>query len=249
LRAPGGGTELHRPDTYRIERAGWRQLVTPSASGYLNEVFVTELAPDDIEAAIDDAIAVYRSHRLATKWYVTPRARPSDLGERLARRGFDSWDVRAMGIDTERVIATSPVVAVSPVDETTLDTYLDTTLSGWAMGEDQRSIERQTHLVELRKRPQTAHFFRAAIDSTDVGTAGIFLRDGYGYLVGGLVLEAARGAGAYRALVAARLAFLRERGDGYAVTIAREATSAPMLAHLGFETIFRCKCYLLAYSD
>jgi hypothetical protein len=151
LRAPGGGTELHRPDTYRIERAGWRQLVTPSASGYLNEVFVTELAPDDIEAAIDDAIAVYRSHRLATKWYVTPRARPSDLGERLARRGFDSWDVRAMGIDTERVIATSPVVAVSPVDETTLDTYLDTTLSGWAMGEDQRSIERQTHLVELRK--------------------------------------------------------------------------------------------------
>jgi FMN phosphatase YigB (HAD superfamily) len=51
--------------------------------------------------------------------------------------------------------------------------------------------------------------------------------------------------GVYRALVA-RLAFLRERGIAYAVTNAREATSAPMLEHLGFETLFRGACYELA---
>jgi hypothetical protein len=57
------------------------------------------------------------------------------------------------------------------------------------------------------------------------------------------VLPAARGRGAYRALVAARLAFLRARHVEYAVTQAREATSAPMLEHLGFETLFRSTCW------
>ncbi|MDB4933394.1 MAG: acetyltransferase, family [Labilithrix sp.] len=218
--------------------------------GYLNEVFFTQLAPEDTDRAIDDAIGVYRAHRLATKWYVTPETRPEDLGERLARRGFDSWDCRAMGVDTDHAVHAAPAVSVTDVDEGSLDAYLRVTLEGWAMGEDQREIEHAAHLLELRRRPQTAHFFMASVAGKPVGTAGIFLRDGgYGYLVGGLVLEAARGGGAYRALVAARLAFLRARGNGFAVTIARETTSAPMLAHLGFETIFRGKCYLLAYTD
>jgi hypothetical protein len=43
----------------------------------------------------------------------------------------------------------------------------------------------------------------------------------------------------------ARLAFLRERGIEYAVTNASEATSAPMLEHLGFETLFSGARYQL----
>jgi len=39
--------------------------------------------------------------------------------------------------------------------------------------------------------------------------------------------------------------FLRDRGIEYAVTHAHEATSAPMLEHLGFETLFRGACYQL----
>ena len=78
-----------------------------------------------------------------------------------------------------------------------------------------------------------------------VGTAGIFGRDRCGYFVGGVVQPSARGRGVYRALVAARLAFLRARGVPYAVTQAREATSAPMLEHLGFETLFRSTCWRL----
>ena len=73
----------------------------------------------------------------------------------------------------------------------------------------------------------------------------MLLRDDYGYFVGGAVMEEARGRGVYRCLVEARLAFLRDRGIEYAVTIAREATSAPVLEHLGFETLFRGACYEL----
>ena len=78
-----------------------------------------------------------------------------------------------------------------------------------------------------------------------VGTAMLVLREGFGYLAGTQVLERSRGAGAYRSLVAARLAHLARHGFSYAITWAREATSAPILERLGFETIFHDRCYVL----
>lgn len=248
LRVPQG-RELFRPDSRLIERPGWKQLVTPSATGYLNEVRLSQVAPQDADRVIEQAIADYRAHGLATKWYVGPTTQPADFGERLTRRGFDSWEVRAMGRETDRPLDAPTDLEVALVGEGDLDGYLETQIRGWDMGEDQWAIERETHLIELRKRPQTAHFFVARIAGEDVGTAGILRQPGaYGYLVGGQVLESARGHGAYRALTAARLAFLHAQGDGYAITLAREATAAPILERLGFETLFRCKCYLLPYS-
>jgi hypothetical protein len=51
--------------------------------------------------------------------------------------------------------------------------------------------------------------------------------------------------GAYKALVAARLEALRAGGQEYAVTNAPVKTSAPILAHLGFETLFSTAAYTL----
>jgi hypothetical protein len=64
-------------------------------------------------------------------------------------------------------------------------------------------------------------------------------------MIGTQVVVEARGRGLYRALVGARLAFLHGMGIGYAVTHAREETSAPILEHLGFETLFRSTCWVL----
>jgi GNAT superfamily N-acetyltransferase len=244
VRAPWGA-ELFRPDSQLIERPGWRQILTPSATGYLNEVSLAQVAAEDAERIIDETIAMYRAQHLSTKWYVGPTTQPADLGERLTRRGFESWEVRAMGIETDRPSEAGDIEVVA-IRDAELDGYLETAMRGWSMGEDQRAVERETHRREIAKRPQTAHFFAARIAGENVGTAGVFLRDGYGYLVGGQVLESARGRGAYRALVAARLAFLRARGDGYAVSLAREQTAAPLLERFGFETLFRCRCYLLS---
>jgi GNAT superfamily N-acetyltransferase len=59
------------------------------------------------------------------------------------------------------------------------------------------------------------------------------------------VFDAHRGRGAYRALLAARLARLRALGIGLATTHAREHSSAPILERLGFETVFRHRVYQL----
>jgi len=245
LRAPMGG-ELVRSDTRIIARPGWYQVVTPSAPGsVLNEIVLSQLEASEAEQAIDEAIALYRQTGHPTKWCVGSWTRPEDFGERLARRGFSSWDVRGMGCDTA-VAGTAPRrVTVGEVAEQGLDSYVAVEQQGWSLPFEDAQSQRAVYLAALRAHPRTVHLFAARLEGAVVGTAGLALRDGYAYLLGAQVLEAARGMGAYRALVAARLVFLRQRGIGYAVTQAREATSAPILEHLGFETLFRSRIYVL----
>jgi hypothetical protein len=238
--------DLVREDTRVIARPGWYQIITPSTNAYLNEVYLSDVDEGDAERVIDEVIATYRAHDLSVKWCVGPWTRPHDFGERLTCRGFECWDARAMTCDSSLAPKTRPGVAVEEVTRDTLEEWVETSLRGWSGPLEQKAAEVECHTAAMNARPRTAHFFAARADGRMVGTAGLGMREGYAYLVGAQVLEIARGRGAYAALNAVRLAFLRERGVTLAVTHAREATSAPLLEHLGFETLFRWKVYRLA---
>lgn len=235
---------LLRADTQVIERPGWHQLVTPSAPGsLLNEVVRSELAADEADGVIADVVAMYAATGHPTKWCVGPWTEPADFGARLERAGFTSWNVRGMAIDTARVLPAGAVV-VDEVDETEIDAYVDVMMRGWATPAEQSAAERDSHRRAMRASPRQVHFFVARAAGDIIGTAAVAVLGDHGYLLATQVLSAFRGRGAYRALVAARLAFLVQRGIALAVTQAREATSAPILERLGFETVFRSQCYL-----
>ncbi len=237
---------LRRPDSRIVERPGWYQIVTPSAPGtLLNEVVLSRVEPDEAERAIDEVVATHREIGHPVKWCVGPWTKPEDFGERLQRRGFSSWDVRGMAVDTAHVIRSPEAVAVAEVTEQSLDDYVAASMRGWSIGPDQFAAELDVHRTALRSRPRTAHFFAATIGDHIVGTTGLFTKGDHAYLVGAQVMAPFRGRGIYRALVAARLAFLAREDIAVAVTHAREATSAPILERLGFETVFRSKCFLL----
>lgn len=239
FRAPIG-RELHRPDTRVIERPGWYQIITPSAVGSLNEIYISKLASEDADEAIEEVIADYSSRAggAPVKWCVGHWTEPKDFRKRLLERGFTATAVRAMACTTDLRLEVPSGVTVDEVTFENIDAYVAFGARGWGMHDDELAIERQTHAVALTASPRTAHFFAARIDGAIVASCGIFLREDFGYLVGGLVAPEARGRGIYRALVDARLAFLRERGIAFAVTHARDATSAPMLEHLGFHTVY-----------
>jgi hypothetical protein len=236
-----------RDDTRIIERPGWYQVVTPSARTYLNEVVLSQLDDDDADRVIDETVAIYRGHGVRMRWSVGPQTRPADLGERLRRRGFEAIPLRAMGIDTAVSLAPNAEgVTVADVEAAGVDGFVRTMLRGWSVPEDQLEEEARLHAAVLVRVPRMVHFFGAKIDGEWAGTAALGLHDGYGYLLGGQVLASARGRGVYRGLLAARLACLHARGLRYAVTHAHEATSAPILEHLGFETLFRATSWSLA---
>lgn len=240
------GDDLHRPDTRVVARPGWYQVITPSTRGsVLNEVVLSELDEADCERVIDETIAAYRAHDLPVKWCVGPWSRPADLGERLARRGFVCWGVRGMTCATDRAIDVPEGVVIEEVGPDRVEVYTGALVRGWDLPDDQRAATLAQHRASMARSPRTAHFFLATVDGEPAGTTGVLLRERYGYLVGAQILAPFRGRGLYRALIAARMGFLHARGRTLAVTQAREATSAPMLEHLGFETVFRSRCYLL----
>lgn len=103
-----------RADTRIVERPGWYQVVTPSARTYLNEVIVCQLDAADADRVIDETVATYRDLGVRFRWLVAPHTRPADMGERLARRGFEAVPLRAMGIATAAPLAASaPAVTTS----------------------------------------------------------------------------------------------------------------------------------------
>jgi ribosomal protein S18 acetylase RimI-like enzyme len=74
----------------------------------------------------------------------------------------------------------------------------------------------------------------AYVDGAPVGSAGVSMADGVARLWGGAVLEAARGQGVYRALLAARLKYGVAHGATMGLVKGRVDTSGPILRQAGF---------------
>ena len=249
--APVGAHLLHA-DSRVVDRAGWYQVVTPSCpTGALNEVVLSELDGCEVDAVIDRVAAEYGSLGLPCKWCVGPWTRPADTGERLVRRGFVPWDVRGMGTASTLEIAPPADVRVERVAAARLDLYLEASAAGWDRPGHELEASRAAHEEALAVG--ALELFVASLAGRPAGVASLrpaparspAVPGGAAYLAGAVVLPGSRGRGVYRALLAARLARLCELGVEYAVTQAREATSAPILARLGFETLFTSRCYEL----
>jgi GNAT superfamily N-acetyltransferase len=219
------------PDTQIIERPGWFQVYTPSLRhGGLNEIAVSAIE-GDVDALLDRAVEQYRGMKV--RWTLLPEHRPTDLAERITRRGFTRHEVHAMVRTTDIDAAAERDVTVERVDATTVDDFTRTMAEGWGM--DPGPLARLNRMVI--DHPRGPHLFLARAGGEPAATAGVVLLPKSAYLIGGVVVPRFRGRGLYRALVAARLRHAAEAGLAIATTQARADTSAPILERLGFETV------------
>jgi GNAT superfamily N-acetyltransferase len=219
-----------------VEREGWLQLIAPAfKQGGLNGVAYSRLPESEADAVIADVVATYQRLGVRWRWTVTPDCAPADLGARLARHGLVSHPVRAMTRGTEALdVAPAPGVTVERVDESTVDLHADTMARGW--GTDPAPLLDFDRLLLRAPGPRHA-LFLARVDGIPAGASALTLFERSAYLIGAVVLPAFRRRGAYRALVDARLAFARAAGRTLATSHANVATSAPLLAKLGFTTV------------
>ena len=225
------------PDLQRIERPGWRQLVTPSVKGGgLNEVSLAQLRDDEADAVIDATIAHYRALGCKFVWRIGPDSTPDDLGARLARRGLVHGVAQGMARSTEMA---PPALRVDEVDAKSVDLYTQTMAAGWSVDPAPLAVANRIAIdpTALPGRRATMHLFLAWCDDEPAATAASVVFERSVYLLGGVTRDAFRGRGVYRALVAARLAHARARGVELAISLARAQTSAPILERLGFATL------------
>ena len=225
-----------RPDTRVVERPGWTHIITPGlVRGGINEVVHCDLAPDAVESAIDGAFREFGQHGLRWRWKVTPLCRPSDLAQRLERRGLNyEWlhgIVRATG--STEFPRPEHTGGVALVDQDNVDDFACAMAAGWGtdvdVGYHRRLVEQESPL----------RMFVAYVDGNIAGAASYFAFPESAHFLGGVVLPPYRRHGIYRALVHTRLAHAHRDGLGLATGHAREGTSFPILGKLGFCSLAR----------
>lgn len=235
LTAPRHGI-IRLPDTTVIDRPDWFQISTPSLpQGGLNEVGICIASEADVERVIDETVAHYGERRF--RWAVVPGSRPADLGERLEKRGFRGEDSWGMARETAPPMGAPADVEVVRVTEE--PEYTQVMAEGWSM--DPAPL---APLHRLALESGRHHLYVARVGGEPAGCAAWANAVTSAYFLSGVVLPRFRGRGVYRAMVAKRLADVHAAGIPLAVTHARAATSGPLLAHLGFETVATWRTYV-----
>lgn len=218
----------------------WIQVLRPNEPHpAMNEVIFSRLGPD-ADAAIDATFAEYATIPTGFKWSVPVGSAPDDLGERLRARGMRSWWARAMWCPTDLQVSELEATDVTDVPAA----FQAVSSRGWGTPPEHHA---QQHAA-LQWAVQTGRI-GLFVAGRGAGSASVAATERAGYLMGAVVLPGQRGRGHYGALLASRLRWLQGRGLAYAVTLAREATSAPILERRGFGTLFRYEVFEWSPTD
>lgn len=203
---------------------------------------VSDVRTEDVEALVAETRERIPAEKNTT-WWLGPSVQPTDLYERLRDLGFRTPADRA---DWLYAMASVTAPPESPgVEVRRVETFAEfTTLSriGWtAFGiPEARQEQERPHLrsnFEAQHAAGVPGSFLAYVDGEPVGIGRSVYSERGVFLIGGAVLEHARGRGVYRALVRARWDEAVERGTPAMITEAMPDTSYPILKRLGFEEV------------
>jgi hypothetical protein len=231
---PGAGEHLIARDQYvlfiaRGDHPGW------------NTVQHLRLAPSTVDATVDEMREIARAHgRTALTWEIASSATPPNLADRLRQRGMTPAEPpSAVVMALREPPPPAPEGITVARVETIADfrTFVSITHEVFGMLDrlpaELERIDRQgaadladTRFVRYVARAGDVPIAAATATFTEVGAL----------LHSGSTLPAARGQGAYRALVAARWEETVRRGTPVAVTRAGPM-SRPILGRAGFTEL------------
>jgi ribosomal protein S18 acetylase RimI-like enzyme len=195
---------------------------------------------DEVRAEIHAAVRA--RDRTACTWEVGSSATPPDLVDRLLALGLvHDDDPYVVGMVLTDPPAQAPPDGVEVRRITTLEEAVTAAqIAGVAFGSDvplPTAFEPSEHSLR----------YLAYVDGEPVAQASAAFSEHGATLFGGATLPAARGRGAYRALVAARWEDAVARGTPVLVTQAG-AQSRPILARLGFREVCEIRVLVDAFD-
>ena len=189
------------------------------------------------------------------RFQLTPRSRPSDLGERLERHGYRTaedadvlvWELRD-GEGKIRLPEFPPGPGVSVREVRSDPEYeafgdLGTAIFGDPSPSEDSRARFLAAFHRTLERDGHSDRFLAVADGAFIGRGGLEIAGPVARLWGSGVLAAHRRRGAYGALVRARCEAAVARGAEIALVTARVGTSGPILKRHGFEPVGSIRVY------
>lgn len=247
---PEGAVEVKTADYRLVRQADW---VLGPAIGAAQVTWSRTARP--LDEVIKEVTARIRYWGLpGVAWWVSAISRPAGTDQALRDRGaelIDAVQVLACepGDEPPKLDVPAGVVVELVRDECTLRAASTVTVHGWETTEpDEARFARQ--LQEVVQDLATWSSFRvvAIVDGEPVSVGGCTLAGDVAQLWGAVTLPAARGHGAYRAVLAERLRLAREHGATLVMVKGRSVPHAPILLRAGFTDFGQQRCYWLPVS-
>lgn len=230
---PDGAPHVRSTDYLLIRYPDW--FVSPTTARVLR-------ARRDVAAVVDEAHAIVRGWGRDRVWWVVSDIGPStEVEKELLSRGAEVTersDILAIPLDRGVPELGVPAgVEVRPVtDESGLRDALavEADAFDWPAPTPEQVAQ---GLAEIRAglASRSVGRFVAYLDGRAAGTGGWGRAGEVLRLWGAGTTPAARGQGAYRAVLGARLGLARELGCTLALTHGRVTTSSPILQRVGFR--------------
>jgi GNAT superfamily N-acetyltransferase len=202
------------------------------------------------EAVLEDVVARAAGFGLPEAFVYAKLSAPEGFDDALLQRGarlVDTCDVLAMALPADVKAPDLPGLELrwrtEPEVARDANTIGISAFGGSSASDDE--VARRAAADRDTVAAGTGGAMVAYLDGTPVAIAGVEIADGVARLWGGAVLEAYRGRGVYRALLAARMTYAAERGATMAFTQGRIATSSPILQRLGFTSYGQERSYRL----
>lgn len=221
----------------------WVQIVTPSFNSPLrNAVCCNISAEAEVDEQIRQTVRLYQSKGLRFSWWVGPRTRPHNMGERLLAAGFQlassSWGMTAvlseLSLPTEPP-STKPRIDIELLGERNIDPWLHVHRVVWGVKPELAARMRE---ARQRRAFDTSHGileYVARSNETAMGIAAVHLFDEFAHLSDGAIIPEFRKQGIFLRLVRKRLETIREMGRSFVTVNALPNTSGPILQKMGFR--------------
>ncbi|MFI8962900.1 GNAT family N-acetyltransferase [Streptomyces sp. NPDC053493] len=242
-----------RPDGpgARVERDGPVVRQTGPAHGW-NGVLWSGLGVSDADAAVAAQIRHFTAAGRSFEWKLYGHDGPADLAGRLLAAGFVPEERETLMVGEAAAVSTpvdlpAGVELRAVTDEAGVRDVVE--VHERAFGTDSSHIGRRL-LDQLAEAPGTVAAVVALAHGAPVSAARLDLPEDSDFagLYGGGTVEAWRGKGLYRALVAHRARIAAARGYRYLQVDAAD-TSRPILARLGFAELTTTTPYVYELED
>jgi ribosomal protein S18 acetylase RimI-like enzyme len=221
-------------------------VATPLAANFFNGVARARFPSRDADAHIAAALQPFHARRVPFRWWITPSARPADLGRRLARHGLEhvaDTPGMAAGLSASLAPATSPGVTIERIlDPAGLRLWIDTFTTGFDVPA-QEARHWYGAFAPFGFGPASPwHYFLGRLDGQPAATASLLLGGGAAGIYHVVTSPHARGRGLASALTLAAMRAARDLGQRVAVLQA-SAMGLNLYRRLGFEEHCRLALY------
>jgi hypothetical protein len=238
------------PTGTRITTEEYDMIVTPGSHTMTTVYGFRETDPERVEATLDRAERTARERGApGSRFQILPTCSPSDLADRLARRGYRELPLaEALAFELRsadglpRLPAFSSPDGIEAREVRSDEEYAAFVALNGPLWDDpgpppetERGLREQFH----QRLKETGHSGRYVVweGSTPVGHGGLEVVGVVGRFWGSGILPDWRGRGAYGALVRRRCEDAVANGAELALVTARTGTSGPILKRRGFRAV------------